>query len=133
MRDLERDLKEAEPDNELLAVLAFLVRGDGRVDDIKTRERQPADHDSDGDTIADVMEMFTYGTNPYDADSDGDGIADNEELAYWGAHWNADVDGDGLINLLDPDADNDGFVDGIERSQGTNPADPASASHLHSL
>ena len=127
VRDLERDLKEAQPDNELLAVLAFLVRGSGRVDDIKTRKQIPADHDSDGDTIADVMEMFTYGTNPYDADSDGDGIADNEELAYWGAHWNADVDGDGLINLLDPDADNDGFVDGIERSQGTNPADPASA------
>ncbi len=34
-RDLEADLKAVESDNELLAVNAFLVRGSGRVDDIK--------------------------------------------------------------------------------------------------
>ena len=40
MRDLEADLKEAEPDNELQAVLGFLIRGSGRVDDIRTGSLQ---------------------------------------------------------------------------------------------
>jgi len=33
-RDLERDLKDAEPDNDLISVNAFLVRGSGLLDDI---------------------------------------------------------------------------------------------------
>jgi hypothetical protein len=36
-RNLEQDLKEAQPDNELQAVLGFLIRGSGRVDDVKTK------------------------------------------------------------------------------------------------
>jgi YD repeat-containing protein len=35
-RDLEADLKEYESDNELLSVNGFLIRGNGRVDDIAT-------------------------------------------------------------------------------------------------
>ena len=35
VRDLESDLKAGQPDNELEAILAFLIRGSGRVDDIK--------------------------------------------------------------------------------------------------
>jgi hypothetical protein len=38
-RNLEQDLKEAQPENELQAVLGFLIRGSGRVDDIKTKEQ----------------------------------------------------------------------------------------------
>ncbi|MDO9067638.1 MAG: thrombospondin type 3 repeat-containing protein, partial [Deltaproteobacteria bacterium] len=53
-------------------------------------------------------------------------INDKAEMTYWGANWNADPDGDGIINLLDPDSDNDGFMDGTEISMGTNPADAAS-------
>jgi hypothetical protein len=37
-RNLEADLKEAQPDNELEAILGFLIRGSGRVDDIKVKE-----------------------------------------------------------------------------------------------
>jgi len=37
-RDLEADLKAYEPDNELLTVNGFLVRGSGRVDDIAMME-----------------------------------------------------------------------------------------------
>ncbi len=33
------------------------------------------------------------------------------EAAYWGSQWNADPDGDEVINLLDPDSDNDGIID----------------------
>jgi hypothetical protein len=53
VRDLARDLKEAQPDNELQAVLGFLIRGSGRVDDIKTRKTIPADQDSNGDGLDD--------------------------------------------------------------------------------
>lgn len=126
IRDLAYDLKEAQPTNELHAVLGFVIRGNGRVDDIKTRMAIPAYQDSDGDGISDSDEITIYGTNPYKADFDDDGINDKEELNYWGANWNADPDGDGIINLLDPDSDNDDFMDGEEISMGTNPADSTS-------
>lgn len=126
IRDLTYDLKEAQPTNELQAVLGFMIRGSGRVDDIKTRKAIPIGQDSDGDGISDTDEMTIYGTHPYQADSDNDGINDKEELNFWGRNWNADPDKDGIINLLDPDSDNDGFMDGMEIIAGTNPADPTS-------
>jgi Bacterial TSP3 repeat len=82
--------------------------------------------DSDGDGLADVDEILIYGTTPTQADSDGDGLSDGTEVAMWGTAWKTDADGDGVINLLDPDADNDGVPDGVERSQGSDPADPQS-------
>jgi Malectin domain/Bacterial TSP3 repeat len=81
--------------------------------------------DTDGDGLTDEEERTIYGTDPTRADTDGDGINDGTEIAFWGAAWNADADGDGLINLLDADSDNDALTDGIERSQGTDPASPA--------
>ncbi len=35
-RNLEEDLHKFEPDNEIVAIHAFLIRGSGRIDDIKT-------------------------------------------------------------------------------------------------
>ena len=83
-----------------------------------------ADTDSDG--LTNEAEITQYGTDPAVADTDQDGINDGEEVAYWGETWNADVDGDGLINLLDPDTEDDGVLDGVEMQSGTDPADPAS-------
>ena len=37
IRNLEQDLKEAQPDNELQSILGFLIRGSGKVDDVQTR------------------------------------------------------------------------------------------------
>lgn len=125
-RNLAYDLQKAQPGNELVSVLGFLIRGSGRVDDIKTLAALPANLDSDNDGQTDSAEMTTYGTNPYLADSDTDGVDDQQELAYWGAAWNGDPDGDGLINLLDPDADGDGIGDGVELEQGTDPGNPLS-------
>lgn len=126
IRDLEYDLKDAQPNNELEAILGFLIRGTGSVDDIRTRTSLPPSLDSDLDTLSDIDEIYTYGTNPYSSDSDSDGLSDSEELTYWGSNWNSDSDGDGIINLIDPDSDNDGMVDGLEISQGTDPADNSS-------
>ena len=80
--------------------------------------------DTDGDGLTDNEEVNVYHTDPGKADTDGDGIDDGTEVAFWGANWNPDADGDGTINLLDADSDDDGVPDGVERTQGTNPADP---------
>jgi hypothetical protein len=41
-RDLEHDLQEAQPDNELLEIFRFGIRGSGSVDDIRTIGNVPA-------------------------------------------------------------------------------------------
>jgi hypothetical protein len=88
--------------------------------------------DTDRDGLSDHDEMHIYGSDPDRADTDGDGLRDGDERAFWGEAWLADSDGDGLINLLDPDADNDG----AELNDGTDPLDrysfldPASESGL---
>ncbi|MEZ4307666.1 MAG: hypothetical protein R3F14_06425 [Polyangiaceae bacterium] len=61
--------------------------------------------DSDGDGLSDAQEI-NLGTNPTDSDSDDDGVPDGQE-----PNPTADTDGDGLINMLDPDSDNDGLFD----------------------
>ncbi|ETX08814.1 MAG: hypothetical protein ETSY2_03175 [Candidatus Entotheonella gemina] len=80
------------------------------------------DVDTDGDGLSD-REESQYGTDPHRADTDGDGINDGQELAFWKDQWNKDADGDGQINLLDRDSDDDGFADGAEKDDGTNPLD----------
>jgi len=82
------------------------------------------DFDSDG--ISDDEQTEIYGTDPSKVDTDDDSINDGAELAYWGNYWNADYDGDGLLNLLDSDADEDGFPDGLELVNGSDPADARS-------
>ena len=73
---------------------------------------------------------FTMAGTLEKTDSDGDGINDEDEVAYWGDDWNADIDGDGLINVLDPDSDGDGYKDGYEIDRGTDPADPGDTLRL---
>src|SRR5262245_34197329 len=86
--------------------------------------------DSDEDGLLDADEVAVYGTDPLIADTDGDGLADYDEVSLWGDAWNADADGDGIVNLLDEDADNDGYPDGFEYRQGSDPGDPASTPSL---
>jgi len=64
--------------------------------------------DPDGDGISNIDET-TYGLNPNLLDSDQDNISDEAE---WGSsNTPADTDGDGLVDALDPDSDNDGTSD----------------------
>lgn len=92
-------------------------------------------------------------TDPYNFDSDSDSLNDGEEYSYWNDRYetqnyipswirtthpeitseeelfdlykpDGDLDGDGLINILDTDSDGDWVADGIEIDQGTDPANP---------
>ncbi|RMF86917.1 MAG: hypothetical protein D6736_13990 [Nitrospinota bacterium] len=97
--------------------------GDGLPDrEEELYETSPTLADTDGDGVDDGEEVNLYGTNPCLADTDGDGMDDGGEIAWWGEEWKGDADGDGVINLLDADADDDGFPDGIEVEQGADPA-----------
>jgi hypothetical protein len=78
--------------------------------------------DVDCDGLYNDDEINIYGTDPLNADTDGDGIADGDEVAYWGSDWDANFDGDDLINLLDADADGDGYTDGEEITLGYDPS-----------
>lgn len=58
-------------------------------------------------------------TNPLNNDTDFDWVCDADELFYIGHNGTigynfTDPDGDGYINPVDPDSDNDGLKDGIE-------------------
>ena len=83
----------------------------------------PSTIDTDGDGLTDDEENTVYGTALNNTDTDGDGITDGNEVEYWGYNWNDDYDGDSIINLIDPDSDNDGFLDGLELSHGSDPSD----------
>jgi len=71
----------------------------------------PPPIDTDGDGIPDNDEINIYGTDPNKIDTDGDGINDGAEITLWENDWDTDFDNDGLINLLDPDSDDDGNLD----------------------
>jgi hypothetical protein len=88
--------------------------------------RNDASLDTDGDGLTNIDEITLYDTDPAVADTDADGIDDGDEVTFWGDAWRQDADNDGLINLLDPDADNDGAPDGSEVRDGFDPADPDS-------
>ena len=101
--------------------------------------------------LIDRLEL--YPTDPYNPDTDGDGMNDGDENNYWIRrveerdpipNWiviysrdldealegltlllpDRDIDGDGKLNILDPDSDNDGIEDSRENQTGLDPADP---------
>lgn len=75
------------------------------------------EQDSDGDGVPDNQEMGADPNNP--VDSNGDGIPDFQDGgvstgAPAAGPISGDVDGDGVINELDLDDDNDGILDSVE-------------------
>lgn len=68
----------------------------------------PQDSDTDDDGLNDSYEI-SFGLCPTSKDSDADGIEDDVEWKWWN-----DTDGDGYINALDSDSDNDGLIDSEE-------------------
>ncbi|MEN8141420.1 MAG: hypothetical protein ABFR97_09385, partial [Thermodesulfobacteriota bacterium] len=81
-RDLSSDLADAAPELQLLAVHAFLVRGNGKVDDIMLHQTMVYDLDSDNDGLS-TEEEESLGTDQFNSDTDADGIGDKEEYDYW--------------------------------------------------
>ncbi|MEQ1849226.1 MAG: hypothetical protein ABL890_01405 [Candidatus Peribacteraceae bacterium] len=68
----------------------------------------PANPDTDGDTIKDGDEVFTVKTNPAKADSDLDGLSDSCE----DKNANGQLDSNELSSPLTADSDKDGLCDG---------------------
>lgn len=125
-RDLEKDLHDAQPENNIISVNKFLIRGSGYVDDITTFTF--IDNDKDG--IPDELEL-NVGLNPNapsdaSGDLDGDGLSNIEEFHLGTAINNQDSDGDALsdwiefsklkTNPLLKDSDGNGVNDGDEDS-----------------
>jgi uncharacterized protein (TIGR03382 family) len=80
----------------------------GRIDPWETDPLVSADdQDSDGDGLADVLELLGADASVTDDDSDGDGLLDSDELYF-------DWDGDGIPSFLDDDSDGDGLPDAVE-------------------
>ena len=117
--------------NKLYYFVATTVTSSGKESLYSNEVKDRLDTDTDQDGIFDQDELNIYGTDPNRADTDGDGLDDGQELAYWQDAWNQDIDGDGLVHLLDQDADNDGVADGLELNDMTDPADPNSFIKRH--
>ena len=102
--------------------------------------------DSDGDRLLDIEESCTHGTDPSGPDTDGDGIDDGDEVDIEtdplledsdsdgvpdgrevGSVSNVmDSDGDGIIDALDDDDDNDGIptlTEGLVDTDGDGVSD----------
>jgi uncharacterized protein (TIGR03382 family) len=94
-----------------------LVEGMGDIDgDGVPNGYDPYDHDGpladpDQDGLVTEVEVG-LGTQPYEEDTDDDRIPDGIEVADVAAPLNND--GDGLIDALDPDDDNDGIDTAVE-------------------
>ena len=121
--------------NATVASVCSDVDGDGCDDCAVALNQQPANDgpDTDGDGMCNSGDP-----TPNDVDADDDGLTDGNERDPL-----SDTDGDGLVNVLDPDSDDDGLFDGTEAgvttaSAGTDvskrlfiaDADPASTTNV---
>jgi len=77
-------------------------------------ETDPNNMDTDTDMLLDGQEVLTLGTDPLRWDTDLDGIGDYEETN--GGHL-IDTDGDGTIDALDTDSDDDNIPDFTEGAE----------------
>lgn len=88
-------------------------------DEVKIHETNPTNRDTDGDGLEDWEALPPYNMNPLSPDSDGDGLSDAiettaliEDTGLLEVGERVDTDGDGTLNALDIDSDNDGLCDG---------------------
>lgn len=123
------------------------INRNGRIDIGETDPNNPADdniividpsQDSDGDGVPDAIEV-QFRTNYLSPDSDNDGINDYIEVGAPATIIQGnplylkppDTDGDGIIDALDRDSDNDGLLDGEEDRNGNGVVDPGETDRLN--
>jgi len=89
--------------------------------DEKSLSTDPLSADSDGDGLDDAIEVNgSLGTDPMNPDTDGDGISDGIEIGS-NTSKPVDTDGDGTIDALDSDDDNDGLPTALESKFSSDP------------
>jgi hypothetical protein len=74
-RDLQTDFQEAQPEESIIEVNGFYIRGSGRVDDIQLLDAMPA-LDTDGDGVMNGVDNCPVIPNPNQTDTNGNGIGD---------------------------------------------------------
>lgn len=95
--------------------------GDGLDDGVEIKAgTSPLKSDSDGDGLSDADEK-KQGTNPLLRDTDKDGVDDKVDIFPLDPTETVDRDGDGKGDNSDPDDDNDGQTDAVEKIMGTDP------------
>ena len=109
--------------------------GDGLPDWIEMQGITEATEDTDGDTLGNLAEYATHGTDPRNGDVDDDGLDDAAEIAAGTNASKADTDGDSLPdgwevqygldpldgNTGDEDPDGDTLLNSEEFALGTDP------------
>jgi cysteine-rich repeat protein len=80
------------------------------------RDQDGPEGDLDQDGLSNAQEA-RLGTRPLRSDSDGDGLPDGLEAP---GGWGRDQDGDGRIDALDVDSDNDRVSDAVEGREDAN-------------
>ncbi|GEM_PF-2253706 len=70
-RDLDADLAEFEPDNSIISINAFLIRGSGKVDNIKLKQNHFALYEDPDNYAANALLYNTNGWRVYDNDPVG--------------------------------------------------------------
>lgn len=70
--------------------------------------------DADGDGWGDNRDAYPYNSLEW-LDSDGDGLGDNQDLCDYHIGNNSDFDNDSVGDICDPDIDNDGVMNEVDR------------------
>ncbi len=70
-RDLDADLAEFEPNNAIISVNAFLIRGAGKVDNIRLKRKHLAVYEDADDYATNALQYNTNGWRVYDNDPSG--------------------------------------------------------------
>jgi len=70
-RDLDADLAEFEPDNAIISVNAFLIRGSGKVDNVKLKKAHFSLYEDADDYASNAFKYNTNGWRVYDTDPTG--------------------------------------------------------------
>ncbi|BCE00589.1 hypothetical protein [Marinicellulosiphila megalodicopiae] len=108
--DINNDGAKDINESSLYPVFSIDSDDDGITDNLEQLQTPPLLKDSDFDGIDDAFDVNI--TNGIDLNKDG--IDDAKVLAF------NDFDQDGLLNYLDSDSDNDGWIDGLENGDFNN-------------